>query len=274
MKTLKQLIKNSKITKNLKLDLSNLNITELPTDICSLTHIRYLNLAYNKLTDLPIEFVRLTKMKHINLTKNLIDEIPPVIFDLKNLEELLLSKNFIEKIPEEISKLKNLKILIANDNKIVDISETILKLRKLIAVSLYENPIYKKFNKQDNAPITKHELFNFFKNFGLQNQIDIAYFNIENYINKNINFIKITDNQVVENFQFLYKNIDYISKNQNIRESEKLMYLIQTLNLTKELRVEQKIYLYLAVLQQDITSTNLRQIKHRLLQNLYDIIKP
>lgn len=275
MKTLNQLIKEAKITGNTKLNLSGMRITELPVSICNMTHLQYLNLAYNKLSELPVGFEKLINLKHLNLTKNLIDEIPPVVFELKNLEELLLSKNFIEKIPEDIGKLKSLKILIVNDNKITEVSESILKLKKLSAVSLYENPIYKQFNKLDNAPVSKHELNNFFNNYALQNQIDLAYKNVENYINKNINFIEIADNQVIEDFQFLYKNINFITQKQNIGilpDSEKLMFVIQTLNLTKDLRAEQTIYLHLAVLQQDITNNNLRQIKFRLLKNIYDII--
>ena len=94
--------------KKTKLDLSNKDITELPSEIGNLTQLKELNLSYNSITQIPQELCKLKKLETLMLLRNDISQLPEDIGLLVNLRNLDLSYNPINEFPESIGKLTNL----------------------------------------------------------------------------------------------------------------------------------------------------------------------
>ena len=87
------------ILKNLtRIDLTNNNITSLPSNFCQLNNLKILILNINGLQDLPIEIGNLS-LKILDLSNNRFTYISPSINSLTNLESLNLSWN---KIPMRV----------------------------------------------------------------------------------------------------------------------------------------------------------------------------
>ena len=68
--------------------LTDLQLTELPSDIGELSHIEELYLWGNELTELPDSMSKMTKLWKINISKNQFTELPDVLLGLPNLREI------------------------------------------------------------------------------------------------------------------------------------------------------------------------------------------
>ena len=97
-----------------QLDLSGLDLEELPPEIGKCTQLETLllgekfyeekrELVRNKLTEFPDAVLQLTNLKILNLHGNEITEIPEAIGQLSNLTLLYLGHNQITKIPKTSS---------------------------------------------------------------------------------------------------------------------------------------------------------------------------
>uniref|UniRef100_A0A8D0EED9 Leucine-rich repeat-containing protein 59 n=1 Tax=Salvator merianae TaxID=96440 RepID=A0A8D0EED9_SALMN len=75
------------------LDLSCNNLTSLPSDFCSLTHLVKLDLSKNQLQQLPQDFGRLINLQHLDLLNNRLITLPVSFAQLKNLKWLDLKDN-------------------------------------------------------------------------------------------------------------------------------------------------------------------------------------
>ncbi|XP_048344401.1 leucine-rich repeat-containing protein 59 [Sphaerodactylus townsendi] len=75
------------------LDLSCNNLTSLPSDFCSLTHLVKLDLSKNQLQQLPSDFGRLINLQHLDLLNNRLVTLPISFAQLKNLKWLDLKDN-------------------------------------------------------------------------------------------------------------------------------------------------------------------------------------
>ncbi|XP_053158639.1 leucine-rich repeat-containing protein 59 isoform X2 [Hemicordylus capensis] len=75
------------------LDLSCNNLTTLPSDFCSLTHLVKLDLSKNQLQQLPSDFGRLVNLQHLDLLNNRLVTLPVSFAQLKNLKWLDLKDN-------------------------------------------------------------------------------------------------------------------------------------------------------------------------------------
>ncbi|XP_072846707.2 leucine-rich repeat-containing protein 59 [Pogona vitticeps] len=75
------------------LDLSCNNLTTLPSDFCSLTHLVKLDLSENQLHQLPSNFGRLVNLQHLDLLNNRLVTLPVSFAQLKNLKWLDLKDN-------------------------------------------------------------------------------------------------------------------------------------------------------------------------------------
>lgn len=125
---------------NLKvLDVSHLNLTEIPQGLSSLPRFYSLNVSYNSIADLsrlnlltnleelnisgcnlikvPQEINNFLNLKNLNLSNNAIAEFS-VLATIKNLEWLSLEGNNLQEIPNELASLKNLVHLHLGRNKI------------------------------------------------------------------------------------------------------------------------------------------------------------
>ena len=72
----------------LPLDLSNLGLTEIPTEVFDLVWLEKLNLSNNKLTTIPIEILKLVNLNRFNLTNNNMSRDNVLKFDRRVCEML------------------------------------------------------------------------------------------------------------------------------------------------------------------------------------------
>lgn len=123
--------------KNLEeLDLSKLNIGELPTWIENLVNLRKLNLQSTKISKLPRGLSRLQNLQELNLCANPLYTLPKWIDSLQSLETLNLGYTRIKKLPLEIGQLKKLKILQMHNTVIRNLPEEMKHLRSLQYLNL------------------------------------------------------------------------------------------------------------------------------------------
>uniref|UniRef100_UPI004057AB3F COR domain-containing protein n=1 Tax=Candidatus Electronema sp. TaxID=2698783 RepID=UPI004057AB3F len=111
-----KVIERAKASGTTRLDLSNKELTTLPTEICELTNLTWLALSHNRLTTLPPEICQLTNLAYLSLSDNHIRELPLAICQLSNLVWLSLSRNQLATLPSEICHLSKLKELHLTDN--------------------------------------------------------------------------------------------------------------------------------------------------------------
>src|SRR6266700_1308234 len=128
----KQRCKYDKRGKLTSLDLSDLQLAELPREIGQLTNLQTLSLEDNQLTQLPREIGQLTNLQTLSLEGNQLTQLPREIGQLTNLRRLSLGffqstqntpgrarklrdsevpKNQLTQLPPQISQLINLQEL-------------------------------------------------------------------------------------------------------------------------------------------------------------------
>src|SRR6476469_3846865 len=134
-----------------QLDLSWLDLEELPPEIGKCTQLETLVLAKfdgekskwvgNKLTEFPDAVLQLTNLKIINVSHNQITSIPEEIGQLSNLTDIYLSNNQIASIPDAIGQLSNLTGLDLRWNQITSIPDAIAQMSNLTRLDLRGNQI-------------------------------------------------------------------------------------------------------------------------------------
>lgn len=104
-----------------KLSIQLNKIRSLPTSVCEMRSLRYLDAHFNELRGLPAAIGRLTNLEIINLSSNFSDmtELPETFGDLTNLKELDLSNNQIHALPNTFGRLDNLTKLNLDQNPLV-----------------------------------------------------------------------------------------------------------------------------------------------------------
>jgi len=78
------------------LDISCNQLTWLPSDFCTLTHIVKLDLSQNQLTELPEDFGCLAKLQHLDLYQNQLRDLPISFCQLNSLKWLDMRDNPLE----------------------------------------------------------------------------------------------------------------------------------------------------------------------------------
>lgn len=104
-----------------KLSIQLNKIRSLPTSVCEMRSLCYLDAHFNELHGLPAAIGRLTNLEVINLSSNFSDmtELPETFGDLTNLKELDLSNNQIHALPNTFGRLDNLTKLNLDQNPLV-----------------------------------------------------------------------------------------------------------------------------------------------------------
>lgn len=123
------------------LNLSNREISEIPSEIGNLVNLEHLDLSYNELKGLPIELFNLSKLKTILLIRNKITNLPTSISNLRNLRLLDISYNSLTELPPDISRLENLESIDLGHNRIAKLPIQITKLLNLKKLYIEENPL-------------------------------------------------------------------------------------------------------------------------------------
>ena len=128
-------------TMNIKrLDMSDYDLTNLPSSIGNLTQLRELVLTRNKLKSLPSQIGNLRKLKYLDLSSNDLTKLPDSIGNLTKLRELDLGVNQLTSLPESFSNLTQLKELDLNYNNLNSLPKEFGKLGNLTDLNLRDNP--------------------------------------------------------------------------------------------------------------------------------------
>jgi internalin A len=123
------------------LDLSDMQLSELPPEIGQLTTLPSLNLSFNQLQTLPGEIGQLTNLTSVNFWRNQLRTLPKEIGQLTNLTSLNLSSNQLQTLPEEIGQLTNLTSLNLSSNQLQTLPEEIGQLTNLTSLIIEHNPL-------------------------------------------------------------------------------------------------------------------------------------
>ncbi|QJW90876.1 hypothetical protein HNV11_16575 [Spirosoma taeanense] len=119
--------------KSYSLDLSSLNLRDVPSEISELTNLVELDLSHNSLTILPKEINQLLNLNYLNLSNNIFNHISGIGFEFPcplQLKYLDLSRNNLSKIPSDIFNLdlNSLEDIDLTDNPALNgIPESIIK---------------------------------------------------------------------------------------------------------------------------------------------------
>lgn len=127
-----------------KLDLSNMGLTTLPTDLFKCKNLRKLNLSNNYIKTIPAELSNLKKLRNLDLSYNEISTLYSKNFDFQKLEVLILRSNRIKKLPWQIGNLAKLKILNLSGNSLTNLPTEINKMNELAELNLANN-LFTKF---------------------------------------------------------------------------------------------------------------------------------
>ena len=109
---------------------SGQNLTEMPKDILSMTHVQQLDLSNNQLTGaLPAEIQHLSNLEVLNISDNKMTGLPAEIGQLSKLRILNAANNQLTGIPHELGNLQNLEILDLSGNNISEFDLNIIRAR-------------------------------------------------------------------------------------------------------------------------------------------------
>jgi len=130
-------------------NLSNLNITDLPQRLSQLRYLKYLNLCRNKeLFTNPQSMEQLeslsgcfSSLEHLNLYWTNLSSAPSWIFQLSSLTFLDISDNRLNQLWKQQPKCFNLKQLNISNNQLTDLPSSIQSLTNLKELSIYNNQL-------------------------------------------------------------------------------------------------------------------------------------
>ena len=124
-----------------ELYLSNLGLTELPSEIGNLWNLQYLYLNNNLLINLPSEIGNLHNLRRLETLNNQLSELPSEIGSLQNLEYLYLDNNQLSHLPSEIGNLHKLEVLHLFNSQIEELPAEIGQLEMLCSLDIRNNQV-------------------------------------------------------------------------------------------------------------------------------------
>ncbi|KAK9811814.1 hypothetical protein WJX72_010643 [[Myrmecia] bisecta] len=124
----------------LELELSSNQLTDLPSDLSELQHLRVIRLKYNSLVKLPDVLTRLPRLEILELSGNQITSLDDaVLCHLQNVRELDLSGNNLTDLGEGLTLMPNLAMLQLENNRIEALPEAMGNCRSLIKLDVSTN---------------------------------------------------------------------------------------------------------------------------------------
>ena len=121
----------------IELNLSSIELTEVPEAIASLTQLQQLDLSGNELMELPEAIASLTQLQSLNFYNNQLTALPEAIASLTGLQQLNLSNNRLSQLPEAIASLTQLQNLDLSGNELTVLPEVIAHLTQLKELQLF-----------------------------------------------------------------------------------------------------------------------------------------
>ncbi len=122
-----------------ELSLIGLDLTQLPPEVTTLTHLESLILTGNRLTTLPPEIGTLTQLHTLNVASNRLTALPPEIGALTNLQVLNISHNQLTTLPPEIEKLRALVRFNVYNNQLTTLPPEVRALHRLQRLYVEKN---------------------------------------------------------------------------------------------------------------------------------------
>jgi hypothetical protein len=138
------------------LDLENLFLKTIPSEIGQLSQLSYLGLSNNKIAHIPDAIGQLSQLSYLGLSNNKIAHIPDEIGQLSQLSYLGLSNNKIAHIPDAIGKLSQLSSLNLSNNQITSITDEVGQLFLLPLFFFHNNPVLYISKAVLTSDSTKH----------------------------------------------------------------------------------------------------------------------
>jgi Leucine-rich repeat (LRR) protein len=114
-----------------RLDLSGLQLSEVPVRILELDHLAELNLARNQLTELPDWLSELESLTRLNLSGNQIQRLPDWLAALTRLDSLSVTGNRLVSLPASIGRLRQLRTLSLARNSLTALPDSLGELQQL-----------------------------------------------------------------------------------------------------------------------------------------------
>ncbi|MDX2360365.1 MAG: leucine-rich repeat domain-containing protein [Crocinitomicaceae bacterium] len=154
------------------LDLSSNDIEELPDELFTINSLRCLDVGFNLLSSLSDSIVNLKNLFHLDISANRYHGFPPSILGLTSLEQLFIGQNDIQVIPQEIGKLKELTYLNIPYANLSTLSNSICELYKLEHLNAANNELAQlpesigQLDQLVEIDLTYNQLFKLPKSFG------------------------------------------------------------------------------------------------------------
>jgi len=147
-----------------KLDLSNNNLVCLPECATRLVNLRSLDVSSNRLKSLPDSIGRLVMLKTLNISSNVLVTLPESIQNCYALEELSANFNHLEGLPDTLGlKWTNLRKLSVHSNNITSLPPSISYMRSLCVLDVHLNKLSRL--PEDIGHLKNLEVLNASKNF-------------------------------------------------------------------------------------------------------------
>lgn len=129
--------------KTIILDLSGLQLEDLPDCIGLCINLEELNVANNSLRSLPKALGQCKHLKKLNAEYNQLESLPETgCIDLcTDLEELNVANNKLRSLPNNLGQCKYLRVLHVEHNQLESLPDTISQCRKLEELSLNHNKL-------------------------------------------------------------------------------------------------------------------------------------
>ncbi|TXH01212.1 MAG: leucine-rich repeat domain-containing protein [Candidatus Moraniibacteriota bacterium] len=89
------------------LDLSNQNLTSIPSNIVQLPKLKELDASHNNIVIFPKSLTLMKELTNINLSDNEIEDIPSEIMNMSSLQSLTISNNKISSFPADEKTINN-----------------------------------------------------------------------------------------------------------------------------------------------------------------------
>lgn len=123
------------------LDLENLNLTQLPSEVASLTWLTELWLTRNYISELPEFIGQLKNLQKLILQFNPISQVPESLARLTKLTLFAIISGSPSAVTSAIGQLPNLSILVLEDVGLARIPDWLPKLKKLEQLYLGNNKL-------------------------------------------------------------------------------------------------------------------------------------
>lgn len=134
-------VNQNSLNQLLELDLRNLNLITLPSQIGSLTQLDRLDLRNNKLTMIPPEIGQCTQLYLLWINNNKLTFLPNEIGQLTQLYELSLENNELTSLPKNFVNLTQLNHLNLSNNEFIIVPPEIENLPQLVLLELSHNKL-------------------------------------------------------------------------------------------------------------------------------------